>query len=97
MMGQILVRKLDDAIKERLRARAKRNGRSLEAEARAVLEEAAYGSARHPTPTSGLGVGTELIGRFKTIGLTQAAWDEFNEGLQAARKQYSVRLIDFNE
>ena len=42
-MAQLLVRKLDDDAKERLEARAGRNGRSLEAEARAILEEAARG------------------------------------------------------
>ena len=44
-MAQLIVRKLDDDAKERLKARAKRNGRSLEAEARAILEEAAGASA----------------------------------------------------
>ena len=40
-MAQLIVRKLDDDVKERLRARAKKHGRSLEAEARAILEHAA--------------------------------------------------------
>jgi plasmid stability protein len=38
-LAQILVRKLPDAVVERLKARAKRNNRSLEAEVRAILEE----------------------------------------------------------
>ena len=38
-MAQILVRRLPDAVVERLKARAKRNSRSLEAEVRAILEE----------------------------------------------------------
>ena len=38
-MAQILVRKLPDAVVERLKARAKRNSRSLEAEVRAILED----------------------------------------------------------
>ncbi|HSA82795.1 MAG TPA: Arc family DNA-binding protein [Geminicoccaceae bacterium] len=38
-MAQILVRRLPDAVAERLKARAKRNNRSLEAEVRAILEE----------------------------------------------------------
>lgn len=38
-MAQILVRKLPDTVVERLKARAKRNSRSLEAEVRAILEE----------------------------------------------------------
>jgi plasmid stability protein len=37
-MAQVLVRDLDDAVVERLKARAKRNGRSLEAELRLLME-----------------------------------------------------------
>ena len=40
-MAQLFVTELDDAVEERLKARARRHGRSLEAEARAILEEAA--------------------------------------------------------
>jgi plasmid stability protein len=40
-MAQVLVRGLADDVVERLKARAKRNGRSLEAELRLVLEESA--------------------------------------------------------
>lgn len=36
-MGQLLIRNIDDELKEALRARARRHGRSLEAEARATL------------------------------------------------------------
>jgi len=38
-MGQLLIRNVDDELKEALRARARRHGRSLEAEARATLAE----------------------------------------------------------
>jgi plasmid stability protein len=40
-MASIVVRRLSDATKERLRQRALRHGRSLEAEVRAILERAA--------------------------------------------------------
>ena len=40
-MAQILVRKLDKGVVERLKKRAKKQGRSLEAEARIILEDAA--------------------------------------------------------
>jgi plasmid stability protein len=40
-MPQILVRNLSERAVDSLKARAKRNGRSMEAEARAVLEDAA--------------------------------------------------------
>jgi len=38
-MAQIIVRNLDDAVVKRLKARAKANGRSLEAEVRLILEQ----------------------------------------------------------
>jgi antitoxin FitA len=40
-MAQILVRKLPDELVEQLKARAQRNGRSLEAEVRDLLQRAA--------------------------------------------------------
>lgn len=45
-MPQLTVRNLDDAIYEALKARAKRNHRSLEAEAREVLSRAARDEQR---------------------------------------------------
>jgi plasmid stability protein len=40
-MAQVLVRDLDDAVVETLKRRARRHGRSLEAELRLVLERSA--------------------------------------------------------
>lgn len=40
-MAQILVRGLEDAVVQRLKNRAKREGRSLQAEARMILEQGA--------------------------------------------------------
>lgn len=39
-MGTLTIRALDDQVKERLRVRAARNGRSMEAEVRALIETA---------------------------------------------------------
>ena len=39
-MAQVLVRSLDEPTLERLKARAKRNGRSLQAELKAILDAA---------------------------------------------------------
>jgi plasmid stability protein len=39
-MADLNLRKLDEAARARLEARASRNGRSVEAEARAIIEEA---------------------------------------------------------
>ena len=41
-MAQLVVRNLDNDVKERLRARAVRSGRSLEAEVRQILRSASY-------------------------------------------------------
>ena len=40
-MAQVLVRGLDPAVVERLRRRARQRGRSLQAELRAIIEQAA--------------------------------------------------------
>jgi plasmid stability protein len=40
-MAQLLVRDLDDVVVERLKKRAKREGHSLQAEVKALLEQAA--------------------------------------------------------
>jgi len=40
-MAQVLIRELDDDVVTRLKERAQRNGRSLEAELRGILEQAA--------------------------------------------------------
>jgi plasmid stability protein len=46
MMGQLLVRDLDDEVIRRLKRRAAANGRSTEAEHRAILEQAVRGDSR---------------------------------------------------
>ena len=61
-MAAISIRKLDDDVKERLRVRAARNGRSMESEARAILVEA----VSEPDPDGGL-LGA-LMDRFGAIG-----------------------------
>ena len=40
-MSQVLVREVEPAVIEKLKARAKQNGRSLEAELRVILRQAA--------------------------------------------------------
>ena len=57
-MAQILVRNLDDRLKVRLQRRAKRNGRSMEAEAREILRNALREEA---TPEVGFGTATVAL------------------------------------
>jgi phosphopantothenoylcysteine decarboxylase / phosphopantothenate---cysteine ligase len=48
-MASLTIRKLDDAIRDELRLRAARNGRSVEDEVRVILREA---SQHHPSPAA---------------------------------------------
>lgn len=45
-MGSLVVRNLDDAVKNRLRVRAASHGQSMEAEARAILTDVVMGEAK---------------------------------------------------
>jgi plasmid stability protein len=61
-MAQLLVRKLDQEVKERLRRRAKQHGRSLEEEVREILSSAAA-DRRANVP-----LGTRISSRFAGLG-----------------------------
>ena len=65
-MGQLLVRKLDDAVKAKLQRRARRHGRSTEEEVREILRNAVReeGVSRRP-------LGSRLAARFARIGLAR--------------------------
>lgn len=66
-MAQLVVRNIENRVKERLQRRARRNGRSMEQEVREILREAA--SKEEPSPAGGLG--TEIAALFARIGLSQ--------------------------
>jgi antitoxin FitA len=61
-VAALSIRDLDDGVRERLRVRAARNGRSMEAEVRAILTEA----VAEPDDSPGL-FGT-LMDRFAELG-----------------------------
>jgi antitoxin FitA len=61
-VAALSIRDLDDDVKEHLRLRAARHGRSMEAEVRAILEAA----VREPTDSKGLF--QELLERFHELG-----------------------------
>ncbi|MGD0832566.1 MAG: plasmid stabilization protein [Terracidiphilus sp.] len=63
-MAQLLVRNLEDNLKTRLQRRAKRNGHSMEAEARDILRNALR---EREEPHGGLG--TEIIAMFSGSGV----------------------------
>jgi antitoxin FitA len=57
-MAQILIRKVDERVKARLQRRAKRNGRSMEAEVREILNNA---TLAEETPAVGFGSATVAL------------------------------------
>ena len=62
-MASITIRRLDDAVKAKLQVRAASHGRSMEAEAREILEA---GLREKDEPRHGLG--TAIRGYFEPLG-----------------------------
>ena len=97
-MAQLIVRRLDDDVKERLRASPKRHGRSVEAEARVYLEEAAIGErSKKRGPKEKKGFGTLMHERFKEFGLTDAEWKLFQRRIEEIRRGSTIRPVDFDK
>ena len=61
-MAALSIRNLDETVKQRLLLRAARHGRSMEAEARAILTEAVQ------EPAESAGLFTALLDRFGMLG-----------------------------
>jgi len=66
-MAQLIVRKLENEVKEKLRRQAKRRGRSVEEEVREILRDA----TKHEGKTQRL-LGTEISRLFYREGLKQS-------------------------
>jgi antitoxin FitA len=84
-MAQLIVRNLEDDVKERLRKRAKARGRSMEEEARDILRSALLAKER---PAEGLG--TAIVKRFSGAGI----------GLESdipELRGHPIRPVDFDE
>ncbi|MDX2258883.1 MAG: Arc family DNA-binding protein [Hyphomicrobiaceae bacterium] len=97
-MADILVRRLDDAVKQRLKERAERHGRSLEAEVREILVEAAHSDqTTQSASASAKGFGTQMAEIFQGIGLTPQELAEFDEAVRNARKESDRDPPDFGE
>ena len=80
-MAQLLVRNLDEGVKERLRHRAALRGHSLEEEVRDILREAAAQDVEAPPPT---GLGTRIARRFAGLGLDAVVSELRGEAARAA-------------
>jgi plasmid stability protein len=73
-MAQILVRNVEDPLKARLQRRAKRHGRSMEAEAREILRNALR---EEESPKRGLG--SEIVALFSGQGIGLEEGEEILE------------------
>ena len=85
-MADIIVRRLDDAVKERLRQRAKRHGRSLEAEVREILEAATAPDPSDNEDSNREGFGTRLHKRVTKVGLTPDEARVLNQAVDELRR-----------
>jgi plasmid stability protein len=90
-MAQIVVRKLEDEVKEGLRRRAARHGRSLEAEVREILRDAAVAEPGEEDDIARFGLGTWLTRQFAGIGLRE------REKIEEIRGDWGVRIPKFDE
>lgn len=82
-MAQFVIRQLEDAVKEGLKRRAKRHGRSMEDEARHILRDATKAERR---PIRSLG--SRIAARFDGLGLSG--------DLPELRGQ-AIRPVDFDD
>jgi len=65
-MAQLVVRNLESDVKERLKRRAERHGRSMEEEARRILRDAVKSEATGKT-----GLGSRIARHFSRVGLNE--------------------------
>ncbi len=85
-MAQLIVRNLDDAVKDKLKAQAVENGRSLEGEVRVILE-----TAMAELPAAGVkpekGFGTRMREHFSKVGMTDEEHALFEAAIQDRRRR----------
>jgi plasmid stability protein len=94
-MADILIRRLDEETKSRLQQRARRHGRSLEAEIRSILKDAvADEQIAEKTPTQ-KGLGTLIMEQLGRSALTPTEWEEFERSLEETRRRSRPRDVDF--
>jgi antitoxin FitA len=86
-MAQILIRKVDERLKSNLQRQAKRNGRSMEAEAREILRDGLRERA-----ISRNGLGSEIVALFSGQGIGLKEGEEIREW-----RGYPVKPIAFDE
>lgn len=83
-MGQIIVRRLDDDLKQKLQERAKRHGVSMEEEARTILRDTLL-----VDPKAEYGLGTAIANLFKDIPANDQPFER--------RLNQPIRRVNFDE
>ena len=86
-MAQMLVRGLDDEVRDRLRERAKAHGRSVEAEVREILRTAVMSEAANDER----GLGTRIAELFSEHGF------DLDEAMEGKGYDQTVRPASFDE
>ena len=79
-MAQLVVRQLDDDVKEKLQRRARRHGRSTEEEVREILRNAVRSDGN-----IGIPLGSRIAARFKGLGLDREIPELRGEPARPAR------------
>jgi len=95
-MSQLIIADLPDEVETRLRERAAKSGRTVEAEIRSLLTSAMESP---PSLKSNEPFATSLTNRVRAIGLTEEAWEELDRSLEAIRgsRHDSIhRWLDFS-
>ena len=95
-MAQLVVRDLPDDVKEGLKQRAKAHCRSLEAEVRQILKDAAQ-PVRSPEAASTETISEQLIREQAKHPISDEVWEEFNRNLRDVRRSWKVRDVDFGK
>jgi plasmid stability protein len=83
-MGQLIVRKIDDDTKQRLKQRAVRHGVSMEEEIRTILQNAVLRDEGKE-----IGLGSEIAALFEGIGIEGEPLEEFPDS--------EIRPANFDE
>jgi antitoxin FitA len=94
-MAQLVVRDLAEDVKERLKRRATRHGRSLEAEVRDILSQVPEPPAAEVGNAEGLGTGLARI--LRETGITNEDVDELERIIEEGRKNWRTRDVEFGK
>ncbi len=95
-MAQLIVRNLDDAVKEKLKARAAEHGRSLEGEVRLILETA-MGELPAGAAKPEKSFGELMHARFSKNGFTDEELKAVNDAVAELKSGSRLRIPDFGE